>query len=103
MGVLGRGFHARPRREPGWYLAHAQGDAAADGCAPERCHRCNVLGRGSRRRRRAAAYVASKHGVVGLVRSIAASVASAGVRVNALCPGMADTAMLERLTEAEPA
>jgi len=50
-----------------------------------------------------AAYVASKHGVVGLVRSIAASVASAGVRVNALCPGMADTAMLERLTEAEPA
>jgi NAD(P)-dependent dehydrogenase (short-subunit alcohol dehydrogenase family) len=50
-----------------------------------------------------AAYVASKHGVVGLVRSVAASVASAGVRVNALCPGMADTAMLGRLTEAEPA
>jgi NAD(P)-dependent dehydrogenase (short-subunit alcohol dehydrogenase family) len=50
-----------------------------------------------------AAYVASKHGVVGLVRSVAATVAAAGVRVNALCPGMADTAMLERLTEAEPA
>jgi len=49
-----------------------------------------------------AAYVASKHAVVGLVRSVAISVAKAGVRVNALCPGMADTAMLRRLVDAQP-
>lgn len=49
-----------------------------------------------------AAYVASKHGVVGLVRSVAISVATAGVRVNALCPGMVDTALLKRLSAVEP-
>ena len=46
-----------------------------------------------------AAYVASKHAVVGLVRSVAISVAKSGVRVNALCPGMVDTAMLQRLID----
>ena len=50
-----------------------------------------------------AAYVASKHGVVGLVRSVAISVAKAGVRVNALCPGMVDTALLRRLIDVQPA
>jgi NAD(P)-dependent dehydrogenase (short-subunit alcohol dehydrogenase family) len=49
-----------------------------------------------------AAYGASKHGVVGLVRSVAISVAKEGVRVNALCPGMVDTALLRRLTDAQP-
>jgi NAD(P)-dependent dehydrogenase (short-subunit alcohol dehydrogenase family) len=49
------------------------------------------------------AYVASKHAVVGLVRSVAISVAKSGVRVNALCPGMVDTAMLQRLIDAQPA
>jgi len=49
-----------------------------------------------------AAYVASKHGVVGLVRSVAISVAKTGVRVNALCPGMVDTALLRRLIDVEP-
>jgi NAD(P)-dependent dehydrogenase (short-subunit alcohol dehydrogenase family) len=50
-----------------------------------------------------APYVASKHAVVGLVRSVAISVAKSGVRVNALCPGMVDTAMLRRLIDAQPA
>jgi NAD(P)-dependent dehydrogenase (short-subunit alcohol dehydrogenase family) len=50
-----------------------------------------------------AAYVASKHAVVGLIRSVAASVAKSGVRVNALCPGMVGTALLDRLTKIEPA
>lgn len=50
-----------------------------------------------------AAYVASKHAVVGLVRSVAASVAKAGVRVNALCPGLVGTSMLDRLAAQEPA
>lgn len=44
-------------------------------------------------------YVASKHAVVGLVRSVALDVAKAGVRVNALCPGMTETGMLDRLSK----
>lgn len=47
-------------------------------------------------------YVASKHGIVGLVRSVALGVAKSGVRVNALCPSMIDTAMVERLTADDP-
>ncbi|MEQ9143996.1 MAG: SDR family oxidoreductase [Parvibaculaceae bacterium] len=49
-----------------------------------------------------AAYVASKHGVVGLVKSVAIDVASAGIRVNALCPGMIETGMVDRLADAVP-
>lgn len=40
-----------------------------------------------------AAYTASKHGVLGLVRSTAAEVAQKGVTVNAVCPGYVDTPM----------
>ncbi len=45
------------------------------------------------------AYVASKHGVAGLVKSAAIDVAKAGVRINAICPGMVDTAMVSRLAD----
>jgi len=41
------------------------------------------------------AYVASKHGVVGITRSVALEVAAKGVRVNAVCPGSIRTPMLE--------
>ncbi len=39
-------------------------------------------------------YSASKHAVVGLVRSLAPSLALAGIRLNALCPGGIDTAIV---------
>jgi len=44
-----------------------------------------------------AAYVASKHALLGLVKSTALEVAPLGIRINALCPHMVDTPMLDRL------
>jgi len=40
------------------------------------------------------AYVAAKHAVVGLVKSLALETARSGVTVNAVCPGYADTDMV---------
>jgi len=49
-----------------------------------------------------ASYVACKHAIIGLTKTAALEYADKGIRVNAVCPVIVDTPMLERYTKGDP-
>jgi NAD(P)-dependent dehydrogenase (short-subunit alcohol dehydrogenase family) len=48
------------------------------------------------------AYTASKHGILGLTKTAALEYAQKGIRINAVCPGVIRTPMVDKITKGDP-
>jgi len=71
--------------------------AAGRGCIVNTSSGAGVVGiRGQ------AAYTASKHAVIGMSKAAALDYAAAGVRINAICPGIIETPMMNRFSGGTP-
>ena len=69
-----------------------------NGLGPHHQHRLGAWA--GRERRRRSAYVAAKHGVVGMTKVAAIELANCGVTVNAICPGWVLTPLVQQQLEA---